>query len=71
MDDKKNGSGVLRYDNGDVYEGQWKNNQRNGKGIYHYKNGDVFEGEFKDDKKVAGLGILKSNANKFTIRAYK
>ena len=46
-------------------------NKRSGKGIYHYKNGDVFEGEFKDDKKVAGLGILKSTSNKFTLRNYR
>jgi len=47
------------YSNGDVYEGQWNNDQRNGKGNFEYNslgtltcsNGDVYKGDWKDDSK--------------------
>ena len=42
------------YNNGDVYEGEWKKSMKEGKGIYYYKNGEegsVYEGEFHEDKR--------------------
>lgn len=32
-DEVKNGKGRFAYSNGDVYNGDWKNNQREGRGI--------------------------------------
>lgn len=32
--DERNGKDTYRYVNGDVYEGEWKDNKRLGKGIY-------------------------------------
>ena len=29
-DDKASGHGILEYSNGDLYEGDWENDQRNG-----------------------------------------
>ena len=43
---------------GDVYEGDWKNDQRTGKGILKYHDGDVYEGEFNKGKKE-GKGTMK------------
>ena len=47
-DSIKKGFGIIYYKNGDIYEGEFKNNKLDGIGIYYYKNGDRYEGEFKD-----------------------
>ena len=31
--DKRNGKGLLKFKNGDHYDGEWKDDKRNGKGI--------------------------------------
>ena len=51
--------GTQYYDNGDKYEGEWKDDQRVGRGssssnrlgIMVYANGDRYEGDWKDDLK--------------------
>ena len=42
--------GIMEYDNGRVYEGEWKDDLRNGNGYEIYANGVIYEGEWKDDK---------------------
>ena len=37
-------------DNGNKYDGKWKNDKEEGKGIYYYNNGDKYDGEWKNDK---------------------
>jgi len=45
----------MTYNNGHVYDGEWKEDMKHGKGKMIYKNGNVYEGEwYKDHKK----GIL-------------
>ena len=64
LNEKREKNGIMIFDNGAKYEGQWKNDKKNGKGIFtssHYfdcKNfvGMKYEGEFKDDK-FDGFGI--------------
>ena len=46
--DCENGFGVADFENGDKYEGNWKNNKFNGKGKYFVKNGNYLDGEFKN-----------------------
>lgn len=46
----ENGKGVFLWDNGDKYEGEWKNYKFNGFGTYTWKDGGKYEGEWKDDK---------------------
>jgi hypothetical protein len=36
----RNGIGILRYKNGDVYNGEWKNNKKNGKGFIYLNEKD-------------------------------
>ena len=42
--------GIYRIDDGDVYEGDWRNGMSHGQGKYTWPDGDVYEGGWKDDK---------------------
>ena len=43
--------GLLKWFNGNEYNGGWKNNQRQGYGVYRYKNGIIYSGEFVGNRK--------------------
>ena len=47
---KIHGQGMLKFSNGNIYVGDWKNHYREGKGKLTYANGDVYKGEFKQSK---------------------
>ena len=73
LNDKREKSGIMIFNNGAKYEGQWKNDKKHGKGVFtssHYfdcKNnvGMKYEGEFKEDK-FEGFGItLYTNGDKY------
>lgn len=51
-----NGSGRVKFSNGDIYVGEWKNFLMDGKGTYYHYNGDKYTGEWKIGKKE-GKGI--------------
>jgi hypothetical protein len=36
----RNGHAQVSFENGDVYQGEWKNGKRHGDGKYIYANGD-------------------------------
>ena len=40
----RNGKGTMKYANGDVYEGDWVDNQKEGKCSLIYKNGSTYTG---------------------------
>lgn len=42
------GKGFYWFDDGSVYNGEWKDGKYNGKGIYRWADGTVYEGEWKD-----------------------
>jgi len=44
LDDVANGRGRLVHVDGDVYEGNWVNDQAEGYGVYLHKNGASYEG---------------------------
>ena len=48
--DNREGRGTLRYANGDVYEGEYKEGKKEGRGTMRYANGSVYEGEWKGGK---------------------
>ena len=43
-------NGILYYNNGDYYEGEFQNGKKEGFGIIIYKNGTRYEGIFKNNK---------------------
>ena len=46
---------------GDRYEGDYKNDNPEGKGIYYYKNGDREMGDYLNGKKIGKHVKLKMN----------
>jgi hypothetical protein len=49
------------YADGNIYEGEWKDDKRNGRGKYTKVNGNVYEGEWKDDKRSGRGKYTKAN----------
>ena len=56
--DERNGRGILKYANGDRYEGDFRDDKMSGWGAFTTKAGDRYEGEFDDDK-PNGFGTYK------------
>ena len=46
----RHGHGVITYESGGKYAGQWENDKRSGKGKYVFTCGDVYEGEWLEGK---------------------
>ena len=56
---------IIKYLNGDKYEGEFKNGNREGYGLYYYSDGNKYEGEFKNGNKE-GYGIYYfSNGDRY------
>lgn len=53
---KLSNQGKLIHADGDIYEGEWKDDKANGIGIYIHVNGAKYEGEWLNDKQH-GEGI--------------
>ena len=47
---ERNGQGIMFYDSGKSYEGQWQSDKKNGQGVEYYQNGSYYKGFFKDGK---------------------
>jgi hypothetical protein len=60
----RKGYGIYHYENGDVYEGEWDNNDKSGLGEYIYSDGSVYRGEWLKDKKH-GKGTLFAHSLMF------
>ena len=44
------GPGIVYYNNGDIYYGNFNKDLRNGKGVIERVNGDRYEGDWLFDK---------------------
>ena len=44
------GNGSYLFENGDLYNGQWKKGEMTGYGVYEFSNGDVYKGAWKEGK---------------------
>ncbi|KAH3722563.1 hypothetical protein Pelo_18731 [Pelomyxa schiedti] len=45
---------IIRWDNGDTYEGEWHNGKQDGWGVFRWAKGDWFEGLFRDGHSQRG-----------------
>jgi len=45
---QRHGKGIMRYENGDVYEGDWKDGKMQGKGTMTNKKGAEYSARWKD-----------------------
>ena len=43
------GKGIIYFNSGDKYDGEFKDYSKNGKGIFYFNNGDKYDGGYKDD----------------------
>ena len=68
--DIKEGYGFHVYENGDAYEGEWKNNKRNGYGRFTYAGGTVYEGNYLDDYED-GRGQCSFNSGNIYIGEFR
>ena len=59
-----NGFGKRVYENGDWYEGEWKNAKRHGKGFFHFAEG-FYDGEWKENKRHGQGTLTKPNGEKY------
>ena len=60
---KRHGNGRMVFPNGDIYHGQWTENQMHGEGTYVYKaSGDIYSGSFENGRKH-GEGIYEYQAD--------
>lgn len=44
---ERHGYGTYYYDNGDVYEGNWENDEKHGLGTYHFSTGKMYRSFFR------------------------
>lgn len=52
--------GLIVYENGDYYIGDWEDNQKSGRGMYYFDSGVIYEGEFENGK-IRWIGRLLFN----------
>lgn len=47
---KRNGKGVVVYDAGRIYEGEWNEDKRAGRGFELFSNGNKYQGQYANGK---------------------
>ncbi len=52
--EKREGHGTFTWENGQVYDGMWKNGQRNGHGTLTLPDGRMLQGEWVNDRPAQG-----------------
>lgn len=62
---KQEGLGIMKYNNGRVYEGQWRASVPDGKGTETYINGDKYTGEFSKGSKVGKGTYTYANGDEY------
>ena len=50
-DGRRHGMGIITYESGHVYSGEWIDGMRDGRGRYCWPDGRVYEGEYQDDER--------------------
>jgi hypothetical protein len=52
----KHGKGLIIWNDGSSYKGEFKKDLRHGKGLFNWENGESYEGEYTKDERT-GIGI--------------
>ena len=55
---EREGRGVMRYADGNFYDGEWKAGLFEGRGVMRFASGNVYDGEYKADKRE-GRGVYR------------
>ena len=58
-------NGQIRYENGDTYNGEIKDDMAHGIGEMTYQNGDYYKGRFVNNQRN-GVGVLKTSKGKYS-----
>jgi len=67
---KKNGKGMMTWQDGRCYIGDFKDDKREGRGIYTWSNGTVYEGMFANGKRN-GSGCLRDPSGRIQNGRWK
>jgi hypothetical protein len=59
---------VYTYDNGDRYEGEWKNGERHGKGTMDYADGNKYTGTWVNGEKLGQGVFIWDNGDRYKMR---
>jgi len=62
-DDLLKGLRFIKYKDGAIYRGNYRNNKREGKGRHEMPSGDIYEGDWVNDK-MEGYGVYKWKSGK-------
>ena len=63
INDKKE-KGIIKYENGDYYEGEKQNGKRQGKGIEYYENGEIkYDGDWNNDLQDGNGKFVEKEGN--------
>jgi hypothetical protein len=58
--------GQSTFQNGDVYEGEYRNGVRHGRGVYRFASGAVYDGEYVNGKKHGQGTFIYSDGSKYS-----
>jgi hypothetical protein len=61
----REGKGKFIWNNGEVYEGDWKDGKKHGQGIWRSPKGDSYEGEWEKGRQH-GKGVHKHKSSTYT-----
>ncbi|MBF0340629.1 MAG: hypothetical protein HQL95_06640 [Magnetococcales bacterium] len=61
----RDGSGVFRFANGDLYQGGWRNGQRHGNGVYTYASREQYTGAWRNDRMEGRGSFLYANGSRY------
>ena len=68
----KHGQGKYSWNDGEIYEGSWKEDSMHGEGKMIYANGDVYTGSFEDNRRHGeGEMVYKESGNVYKGNSMK
>ena len=65
LENGNHGKGSITYENGEIYEGEWKEGLKEGLGSLTSPNGSKYEGEWKNDKMEGQGNYTWPNGKKY------